>query len=322
MSKPTLCMLEGIPASGKSTLARHIDINEYAMCVVDKEVQNENIVIHSSDDLRQELFGDVNEQTKNNELFRELHRRIRRDLQRGKHVIYDATNINKKERCAFLRELNGIDCKKVCVMVFADVRQCIEMNQKRERKVPDFVIERQYKNFQPAHYSEGFDEIYITFTRPYDYDRAKYNLATLFGRIDSFDQQNKHHDSTLGGHCRLAYAYVNEKFPENTNLHIAALLHDIGKEFTQSKLNSRGVDDGDCHYYNHHCVSAYESAFYLCEMGLQIHDEVDIMSLIYYHMHPYMSWRSEKAMARDKERLGEDFFNDVMRLHEADENAH
>ena len=40
-------------------------------------------------------------------------------------------------------------------------------------------------------------------------------------------------------------------------------------------------------------------------------------------MHPYMIWRlSEKAMTRDKELLGEEFFERVMLLHEADDAAH
>lgn len=321
MEKATLCMLEGISASGKSTLARHINFENNSMQIVDEVVKKENIVIHSSDDLRQELFGDVNEQSRNGELFNELHKRIKRDLKLGKNVIYDATNINKKERCAFLRDLKGIDCKKICLMVIADFKQCLEFNQNRERKVPDYAIKRQYRNWQPAHYSEGFDEIYIGFTRPNDYDSSKYILPTLFNRIDSFDQKNKHHTKTLGTHCKLAYSYVREKFPKDTNLHLAALLHDIGKEFTQSKFNPHGVEDGDYHYINHHCVSAYESAFYLCELGINIVDIINIMTLIYYHMHPYMSWRNEKAMERDRQRLGEELFNDVMYLHKADEKA-
>ena len=84
---PLMAMLIGLPGSGKSTLAESIttsgDNEEYKP------------VIHSSDGLRKELFGDEATQGDNNKLFTELHRRIKADLIAGKDVIYDATNISK-----------------------------------------------------------------------------------------------------------------------------------------------------------------------------------------------------------------------------------
>ncbi len=62
-----LYMMVGLPASGKSTYAQYI-------------AEQENAIIHSSDSLREELFGDVNENSRNDELFRELHNRIKADL--------------------------------------------------------------------------------------------------------------------------------------------------------------------------------------------------------------------------------------------------
>ena len=52
-------------------------------------------------------------------------------------------------------------------------------------------------------------------------------------------------------------------------------------------------------------------------------DIIYVSNLIYYHMHPYMSWKqSEKAKERDRKLLGDEMFNDVLRLHEADVAAH
>ena len=73
-TKPTLLMLCGIPASSKSTIA-------------EKYVKDhKNTIIHSSDALREELFGNVNDQNNNEVLFTELHRRIKADLSAGKNV--------------------------------------------------------------------------------------------------------------------------------------------------------------------------------------------------------------------------------------------
>ena len=66
MVKPIFTMLVGIPGSGKSTWAEN-----------NKDIVNE--VIQSSDELRKEL-GDINDQSKNEEVFNILHKRIKEDL--------------------------------------------------------------------------------------------------------------------------------------------------------------------------------------------------------------------------------------------------
>ena len=50
---------------------------------------------------------------------------------------------------------------------------------------------------------------------------------------------------------------------------MAALLHDQGKIMTKSRINSKGEDDGNCHYYQHHCVGAYNSIFYTINAGFE-----------------------------------------------------
>ena len=62
---PVLVMLMGLSGSGKSTLAE-----EYAKLSGGK--------VFSSDKIREELFGDENDQTHNGEVFNELHKRIKR----------------------------------------------------------------------------------------------------------------------------------------------------------------------------------------------------------------------------------------------------
>ena len=94
-------------------------------------------------------------------MFKILHSRVKHDLSNGKNVIYDATNLNKRRRIAFIRELKNIPCKNVCVCVVKDYDKCIRDNSNRERIVPEDVIRRQLINWQPPHKHEGFDEIEV-----------------------------------------------------------------------------------------------------------------------------------------------------------------
>ena len=90
MNKPKFFMMCGLVASGKSTKAQEF-AKEY------------NAAIFSSDELRKELYNNENCQDHNNELFVELHRRIKNCLKSGKNACYDATNINYKSAWHFCR---------------------------------------------------------------------------------------------------------------------------------------------------------------------------------------------------------------------------
>lgn len=297
-----LIMLVGIPGSGKSFWASK-ELNKL-----------DNCIIYSSDALRKELYGDENDQSNNSELFNELHNRIRKSLNEGHSVIYDATNLSKKRRIRFLNTLGKV--KKKCVLFMTDLNVCLERNRERNRNIPDAVIHRMYKNFNPPHYHEGFDEIEIiqcSWKNPY----------LLIEQTKNFDQENSHHSLSLGKHLYECNKYLSK---EDVRLQYAGLFHDIGKLFTKSYVNFKGISDGNCHYYNHHNVSAYE--FLLCLTDYTIEDELKddalyIANLIYFHMHPYLSWKqSEKAKLKDKARIGNEMYNDIMKLHEADVKAH
>jgi len=145
-----------------------------------------------------------------------------------------------------------------------------------------------------------------------------------FVGANHFDQENHNHSLTLGGHLRKAQRLIKIYHPSNENLIMAAILHDNGKVFTKTRLNSKGEDDGNCHYYQHHCVGAYDAFFFMDAMDYGSYDDrLYVSNLIFYHMHPMMGWKqSEKARARDIVQMGEEMYQDVMRLHKADIDAH
>lgn len=315
---PILFMMVGLPGSGKSTLADTL--------VVENERWHTKPHVHSSDALRLELYGDENSQEHNVDLFTELHKRIKNDLINGINVIYDATNISKKRRAAFLAELKNIPCHKCCICVMTPYDMCLQFNDTRERKVPNEVIRRMYMNWNPPDYSEGFNEIIVAFNYGDIGTRLKYTTTYLFDGedgIDAMSQENSHHTLTLGHHCKAAMKYAQEHYPEDFILHIAALFHDNGKVFTKTHTNSRGEDDGQCHYYQHHCVGAYNVFFYLDVLGFSTKEQLYIANLIYYHMHPFTVWRqSDRAKRRCQTQIGDKMFADIEKLHEADLAAH
>lgn len=312
--KPVLFTLVGLPGSGKSTFAERLSkhIKDTGGCVE----------IISSDSIRKELYGSEDNQEHNNEVFAVVHSRIKQFLLEGVSVIFDATNISKKRRIAFLHDIKPIPCRCVCHAIMTPYATCLERNNNRERKVPEYALRRMYMNWEPPHCNEGFDYVHFDMTCSGIEDRSEYTLMNLIGKMDGFillDQENDHHRHTLGVHCFMAMMNILYRDRLNTRLQVAALLHDIGKEFTKSRLNHKGVYDGNYHYYQHHCVSAYDSLFYLDGLAFSNEDKAHISNVIFYHMHPHRNWKqSTNAMRRDRIAIGEDLFNDVIALHDAD----
>lgn len=307
---PTLYMMVGLPASGKSTEAARM--------------QNENreLSIHSSDSIRHELYGSEEIYGDPNKVFHVLHSRVKNDLNQGKSVCIDSTNISKKYRIHFLNSLNNISCKKICVCMMTSYEMCITNNIKRKniglRDVPENVICRMYTNWTPPHESEGFDRICYKFLK-----HPQINFVEKFSLMDNFDQMNKHHSLSLGCHCKSTCGYVMQAQPNDNNLIIASLLHDVGKLKSASFKDKKGNIDSNCHYYQHHCIGAYDSVFYTKSLCLSDFDISDISNLIYYHMHPYNEWKySSRCRRRHLNLLGEEFVSRVMLLHEADKTAH
>ena len=293
-------MMCGLPASGKSTISKELAIKE-------------NAVIHASDELRKELFRDENTNDKNDELFLELHKRIKNDLRDGKNAIYDATNINYKRRKSFLDELKKIECYKECVIVATPYEDCIRQNKLRERNVPDYIIRKMYMNFYVPQLYEGWNE--IRFIHNFKLDEYKANK--LFDRLDNLSQDNSHHTLTVGEHCKQTALKLNTEKSDYT-LIISALYHDVGKEFTKCFKNTKGEETKEAHYYQHHLISAYDSMFYLYDIGNKIPDwYLKILGLITWHMQPFFI-QSEKAKEKFINLVGEEFYDKLMVLHEAD----
>ena len=306
-----LFMMIGIPASGKTSLAEQI-------------AKLEDAEIVSSDSIRKELYGDENIQGDNNKVFRILQDRIVKGLKSNKNMIYDATNISYKTRMAFLQRIRKLEVEKIAIMVATPYEQCLIRNSQRERLVPEEVIKRMYYNFYVPQYFEGWDNIKI-YSNPLEWHETVqdfYSLETLFSYMN-IPHDNPHHKLSIMEHCKK----VQELLGKDERVHKyyfgnVGLLHDIGKPFVKSFFNSKGEQTEIAHYYNHEKVSAYISILPID--GIKCFSTDDLIQrakLIQWHMLPWTKM-SEKTEQKYKKLLGENFWNDLMILHKADEEAH
>lgn len=297
-------MMIGLPGSGKSTKTQELS-KEYSA------------IIHASDKIREELFGTMDTQDGNDLVFQTLHKRVKSDLREGKNVIYDACNINYRRRMAFLREIQKINCEKIAVFIATPYRDCIEYNQLRNRKVPEEVVTRMYKNFYISQYYEGWDDIQII----WNYKEDNFDIIKLFDELDKIDQETPYHTLTIGKHCdkcgfHLAPLIEDKETVEYFTLLAIAKLHDIGKIFCKEYNEEKGHYT----YYQHHLVGAYNAMFYLKTIGYTDKEIIKMCNYIQWHMQPFFI-RTEEAKNKFIKLVGQEFYDNLMILHEADKMA-
>lgn len=146
MSKQTLYILVGISGAGKSTYARKL------------AVETDSIVV-SSDEIRGEVCGDPSDQSKNGFIFNVLiPQRVMMGLENGRSVIFDATSLTPKDRKAIMR-LASESVRKECHYFEPDLEKSLSNQSKRDRQVPSWVVEKQFKKFVRPTYEEGFHVI-------------------------------------------------------------------------------------------------------------------------------------------------------------------
>ena len=115
-----------------------------------------NLALVSTDLIRKELTGDISDQTRNKDVFKEADRRVNELVARGESFYYDATNLNTDFRKAFSEKFRGKDIKVIYVVMPADVsvsqqRIKADIKNKVERSnVPTHAIIRQFGLYKHA----------------------------------------------------------------------------------------------------------------------------------------------------------------------------
>ena len=292
MNRPSLILLVGIPGSGKTTYAQ-----EY--------INNKPNIVHlSSDAIRKELWGDEALQGDNNEVFSLMQSRAIAALNEGQSVIYDATNITRKDR-SYIISLCPKFVKIECHIIWAPIETCIERDAARERTVGKEVIDRMLKRFQAPYYDEGIDEIKVIL--PDKFERLMYE-NDIRGQMN-IEHDNPHHTLSVLNHCLAAEEYALKHFPQNDEVITAAMWHDVGKPYVKSFFDSKGNLCETAHYYSHHNLSAW--------MSYGIMDITPFIAwLISEHMSPFMNTKYYNK------QLPAYLKRQVDLLHEADLAAH
>lgn len=291
--KLTLWIMVGLSGSGKSSVSKQI------------AEENPNTVIISLNSIREELTGKAEDQTKNEEIFKIFHDRIRENLENKKNVIADATNITMRSRRVIIENVKGVDCHKIVYLITKPFRQCKIENLNKQHPVPEEMLNGQLNKFQIPFMEEGFDEGIIH----YIHNKNRLDALKLFDNMEGFNQQNPHHTSTLADHCKK----VNELFSRHgypSKYDLAALFHDYGKLYCK-ELD----DDGIAHYYRHESIGSYMILENFAEIFYK--DVADICFLINYHMMPF-NWTTEESKKRWKKRFGEYKYQMLLDFHECD----
>lgn len=305
MNKPKLIIMVGLSASGKSTIAKGL-------------AEDYKAVIVSSDAIREEICGNVSDQSNNEEVFKIFHKRIRKYLYEKRNVIADATNITMKSRRAIINNVKKMDVEIIAYIVPKRIEECIRDNVDREHPVPEEVIYKQEKRFQIPFLEEGFDNIII---HNFDFSlRYKLYPLEIIIKMDDFNQKNPHHNMDLGTHCSFTYNLFTSGrstiYSYKDGFYMGARLHDIGKLFTQTFDK-----DGIAHYYNHSSIGCYYVLSNLYNPNEELEDKtqflLDCCFLINYHMFPF-SWNTDSIKNKWKRRFGEYKYDLLMRFHECD----
>ena len=135
----------GLPGSGKSTwFKRH------------------NILPLSSDMVRILLFDDVTEQRYQDLVFSTLRSMLRaRLLARRPWNYLDATNLSAHERRSWIKLAHDFGYEAHAVFFDVPPEVCIERNRRRERNVPEDVMQRMAAKLRPPKFEEGFAKITV-----------------------------------------------------------------------------------------------------------------------------------------------------------------
>ena len=291
MNRPKLILLVGIPGSGKTTYAK------------DYLEQHSNTIHLSSDTIRKELYGDESTQGNPSEVFSLMQTRTVEALNEGKNVIYDATNVTRRDRASIINICPKF-AKIEAHIIWASIETCIERDAARDRTVGKAVIDKMLKRFQAPYYDEGIDEIEVVL--PNDFDTSKYRLKCMNAMLIPHD--NPHHTLDVYKHCLEANKYLTFCVKNNDDdIDKASFFHDTGKPYVKAFVDSQGNPCEQAHYYQHQCVGAY--------MSYGMHLSVKTAWLISTHMDPFLNtkyWRNLPTYLK----------RDVDLLHEADLAAH
>lgn len=334
----TFTMLVGLSGSGKTSWAKHIVSKRsyYGL---------EPIAYVSSDEIREELFGDESIQENHNKVFELMNSRAKDNLKNGFDVIYDATNLSRKRRKGIISQMpkafNGERIIFKVIYFATPYSKCLRNNSGRDRKVPEETIFKMYKRLEIPVYFEGFDRVMIKIspdpmTLKLRVEDAKFvkeliesddipshdylflilaeHLHEEFDRITDMPQDSTYHPFSISRHTYHVYEAMRKtEYGKDFDMLMAALLHDVGKGLSKTFVNYKGDTKRYASFYDHERISS--------QIVYDVHQtfpyfNVDLVSqLCQFHMRLH----DPNLKVGELEKLvGEDVFNRLVVLNQCD----
>lgn len=286
-------VLIGVAGVGKSTYI--------------EQHKTEKSLVLSSDELRIELFGDLeagNTPEAIPVVFKTLHERMKEALLSKQYdtIFYDATNLNRKLRKGFYEQFKKYAEIEAIVLV-KPLATILEQNAQRSgfAKVPESVIRRMYESLQVPRISVDCDKIEVIG----DFE----DFAKEIAMIKGMKHDSPYHAEDVDTHIQMTIDGAKAQEPSTyyTKDEIVTLaeLHDLGKGITKKPSNSRGVAHDyfvEVHgshsmFDNHANVGAmYALVKFKEELNKS---NLKIIEAIYQHMNAHNGF-SEKMIKKHK----------------------
>lgn len=282
-----LVVMVGIPGAGKTTIT--------------KQYSKKGYKVHSSDDIRLELFGSNYEDSDNSTVFNVMRTRVYHDLKRSYDVVYDATNLSRKKRKELVKYFKKVSTNITYHVVLRDYKELLKYNE--QRGFPKNVLRDYIRYFNLPSSYEGYDNIKYTVTNPENinyYNKSYYEEKSMvieffknlvkgiisypvhpfLKDIYKYDQNNPYHTKQL--HLHLEDAFTESLKFKSKELQVSAALHDIGKKFSAHEN-----DKGYTSFYGHENIGAYMLRLLVEKFNLTNELFLDfdvVIDLISFHM--------------------------------------
>lgn len=278
----------GAPGTGKSTWI--------------KNNGEKNSKLLSSDNIRMELFGELKQGgDASKEVFYTLHSRLINGICNGKEetIYYDATNLSRKRRRGIYSVIKAKKPDAVVHTVYMSMPldKVLERNNKRtgEKRVPDAVVIRMYKNQQVPRIGVDTDTVEVV-GEPITHDTMNTHYTDVEGFMEYVtpvwkDELSKvftphdclpWHVESVDEHINMA---IKNAMEESLTLSRVALFHDLGKGVT--KEFKEGSEKAS--YNSHASVSSsylLNYFYFLREGKITVEDWEDIET-IHQHMNAH-----------------------------------
>lgn len=219
--RPRFTMLVGLPGSGKTYYAEKIKGNN---------------TVHLQSHVYSQRFYN-NQNLGRDSAFKVMNSKSRKLLERGKSVIYDATNVKLEDRLKALSALDGVDCEKVVVILATPIDKCVEWDSMTETPAPKSAIVGMLESWCTPCLDEGWDRITV-----YHTDTIKFSQCVSDCYEASIDGISI--DKLINASFRYA--------PSDFTTRLAIVMHYVGF----MKCKTKEVN-GVLKYYRTNNVAAY-----------------------------------------------------------------